>query len=96
MKRSDCPFGYVSLDGMKLRKGLAKGFVLSVFFCLASVPLIGWTGSSEEVNGRYCYTYGDEETPAQGEKKRWLKPGNELWKIIRSLFPVRPGLRIFN
>ncbi len=73
MKRSDCPFGYVSLDGMKLRKGLAKGFVLSVFFCLASVPLIGWTGSSEEVNGRYCYTYGDEETPAQGKKKALAK-----------------------
>ena len=73
MKRSGRLFEYTSLYGMTLRKGLAKGFVLSIFFFLASAPLVGWAGSSEEVNGRYCYTYGDEETPAQGKKKALAK-----------------------
>jgi hypothetical protein len=73
MKRSNHLFDHTSLDGMMWPKGLAKGFVVSVFFFLASVPLVGWAESSEEVHGRYCYTYGDEETPAQGKKKALAK-----------------------
>ena len=69
MKKSDrlCDDGY--LGDRKFRASLAKGFVLSVFFFLGSLPLVTWADSSDEVKGHYCYTYGDEETPAQGKKK---------------------------
>lgn len=69
MKNPDCPFDDVSPHDMEFRAGLAKGCVLWAFFLLGSIPLSGWAGSAEEVKGRYCYTYGDEETPAQGKKK---------------------------
>lgn len=69
MKRPACPFDDISLRGRGFRTGLGKGCVFLSFFLLGSIPLVGWAGSTEEVKGQYCYTYGDQETPAQGKKK---------------------------
>ena len=69
MKKPDSLFHDVSFPARRFRAVLGKGFVLLAFFLLGSLPLLGWAESSEEVKGRYCYTYGDEETPAQGKKK---------------------------
>ena len=69
MKRPDGPFHHLPTPGRGGRTCLAQGFVLLAFSLLGSLPLLGWANSAEEVKGQYCYTYGDQETPAQGKKK---------------------------
>jgi hypothetical protein len=69
MKKPDSPFDDVSLPAIGVRAGVGKACVVLALSLLGSLPLVGWAEASEEVKGRYCYTYGDEETPAQGKKK---------------------------
>jgi hypothetical protein len=48
---------------------LFKSWILGCFCILVGWPFPVWAEPEQEVKGRYCYTYGDEETPAQGKKK---------------------------
>lgn len=69
MKRSHRSMDHSFYPEADLWTGLLNGVLCSIVLFTTGAFSLGWAGAAEEVKGRYCYSYGDEETPAQGKKK---------------------------